>query len=47
MIDYSSDEYFVILYDFKTEKRKYNLFSNNQLLSKPAEPNVLLLRYSN
>ena len=31
---------------FKTEKRKYN-FSNNQLLSWPAEYNVLLLCYNN
>ena len=26
MLDYSSDEYFVILYYFKTEKCKYNFF---------------------
>ena len=26
MLDYLSDEYFVILYYFKTEKRKYNFF---------------------
>ena len=26
MLDYSSDEYFVTLYNFKTEKRKYNFF---------------------
>ena len=26
MLDYSSDEYFVILYYFNTEKLKYNFF---------------------
>ena len=26
MLDYSSDEYFMISYYFKIEKRKYNVF---------------------
>ena len=29
MLDYSSDEHFVILYYFKTEKRKYNFFEQS------------------
>ena len=40
LLDCLSDEYFVILYYFKTEKCKYNFFSNNQLLSYNVEYNV-------
>ena len=50
MLDYSSDEYFVILCYFKTEKRKYNFFKQSvvELACRVQHfTTSVVLRYSN